>query len=77
METLAEDNPHVPTWLRLRYGYSTVPYTFYLASTGETNIFLKDTDWSLAVGQVMVKVNRIGVDLLEGLGLVGNLETLA
>jgi hypothetical protein len=46
-----------------------------LASTGETNIFLKDTDWPLAVGQVMVKVNGIIVDLLEGPGFVGDLET--
>jgi hypothetical protein len=48
-----------------------------LASTGEMNTFLKDTDWPLPVGQIMVKVNGILVDLLEGFGLVGDLETLA
>jgi hypothetical protein len=48
-----------------------------LASTGEMNVFLEDTNWPLAVGQVMVKVNRILVNLLEGYGLVGDLETLA
>jgi hypothetical protein len=42
----------------------------------EANVFLEDTDWPLTVGQVMVKVNRILIDLLECLGLVGNLETL-
>jgi hypothetical protein len=49
---------------------------FDLASTGEAGVFLKDTDWSLAIGQVMVKVNRILIDLLESLGFVGDLETL-
>jgi hypothetical protein len=45
--------------------------------TGETNIFLQNIGWPLAVGQVMVKVNGILINLLEGLGLVGGLETLA
>jgi hypothetical protein len=31
-------------------------------------------DWPLAVGQVMVEVNGIMVDLFENLRLVGNLE---
>jgi hypothetical protein len=49
---------------------------FDLASTGEANVFLEDMDWPLAVGQVMVKVNGIFINLLESLGLVRNLETL-
>jgi hypothetical protein len=48
-----------------------------LPSTSETNIFLQNADWSLAVGQVAVKVNGILVNLLEGLGLAWDLETLA
>jgi hypothetical protein len=40
------------------------------------DILLKDTNWPLKVGQVMVKVNGVMVDLLEGLELVGDLETL-
>jgi hypothetical protein len=47
------------------------------SSSGEMDILLQNTDWSLVVGQVMVKVNGILVDLLEDLGLVGDLETLA
>jgi hypothetical protein len=46
-------------------------------STGETDILLQNTDWPLAVGQVVVKVNGILINLLEGFGLVGGLETLA
>jgi hypothetical protein len=45
--------------------------------TGETDILLQNTDWPLVVGQVVVKVNGILINLLEGLGLVGGLETLA
>jgi hypothetical protein len=48
-----------------------------LLPTGETDIFLQNTDWLLTVGQVVVKVNGILINLLEGLGLVGGLETLA
>jgi hypothetical protein len=48
-----------------------------LSSTSETDVFLQNTDWPLVVGQVMVKVNGILINLLEGLGLVGGLETLA
>jgi hypothetical protein len=44
--------------------------------TSETDIFLQNTDWPLTVGQVMVKVNGILDNLLEGLRLVGGLETL-
>jgi hypothetical protein len=44
---------------------------------GETDIFFQNTDWSLAVGQVVVEVNGILINLLEGLGLVRGLETLA
>jgi hypothetical protein len=45
--------------------------------TGETDILLQNMDWPLTVGQVVVKVNGILINLLEGLGLVGDLETLA
>jgi hypothetical protein len=47
------------------------------SSLGETDILLQNTDWPLAIGQVMVKVNRILIDLLEGLRFVGDLETFA
>jgi hypothetical protein len=46
------------------------------SSTGETDIFLQNTDWPLAVGQVTVKVNGILINLLEGFRFVGGLETL-
>jgi hypothetical protein len=48
-----------------------------LSSMGETDIFFQNTDWSLAVGQVMIEVNAVLINLLEGLGLVRCLETLA
>jgi hypothetical protein len=48
-----------------------------LSPTGETDIFLQNMDWPLTVGQVVVKVNGVLINLLEGLGLVGGLETLA
>jgi hypothetical protein len=48
-----------------------------LLSMSETDIFLQNTDWPLAVGQVMIKVNGILINLLEGFALVGGLETLA
>jgi hypothetical protein len=48
-----------------------------LSSTGETDIFFQNTDWSLTVGQVVVEVNGILINFLEGLGLVWGLETLA
>jgi hypothetical protein len=47
------------------------------SSMSETDIFLQNTDWPLAVGQVMVKVNGILINVLKGSGLVGGLETLA
>jgi hypothetical protein len=47
------------------------------SSTGETDIFFQNTDWSLAVGQVVVEVNGILINFLEGLGLVRGSETLA
>jgi hypothetical protein len=47
------------------------------SSTSEIDIFLQNMDWPLTVGQVMVEVNGILVDLLESLGLVRGLETLA
>jgi hypothetical protein len=48
-----------------------------LPSTGETDIFFQNTDRSLTVGQVVVEINGILVNFLEGLGLVRGLETLA
>jgi hypothetical protein len=48
-----------------------------LTPTGETDIFFQDSDWSFAVGQVVVEINGILVNFLEGLGLVRGLETLA
>jgi hypothetical protein len=48
-----------------------------LSSTGETDIFLQNPDWSLTVGQVVVEVNGILINLREGFGLIGGLETLA
>jgi hypothetical protein len=48
-----------------------------LSSTGETDIFFQNTDWSLAVGQVVVEVNGILINLLEGLELMRGSETLA
>jgi hypothetical protein len=48
-----------------------------LSSTGETDIFLQDADWSLVVGQVVVKVNGILINLLEVFRLARDLETLA
>jgi hypothetical protein len=47
------------------------------SSTGETNILLQNTDWPLAVVPVVVKVNGVLSNFLEGFGLVGGLETLA
>jgi hypothetical protein len=47
------------------------------SSTNETDIFFQNTDWPLAVGQVIVKVNGILINLFEGFGLTGGLETLA
>jgi hypothetical protein len=48
-----------------------------LSSTGEMDIFLQNSDWSVMVGQVMVEVNGILINLLEGFGFAGGLETLA
>jgi hypothetical protein len=44
---------------------------------GETDIFLQDADWSLSIGQVMVEINGILINLLEGLRLIMGSETLA
>jgi hypothetical protein len=41
------------------------------------DIFLQDTDWSFAVGQVVVVVNGVLVNFLEGFGLVGGLKAFA
>jgi hypothetical protein len=42
--------------------------------TGKTNIFLQDTDRSLAVGQIVVEVNRVLVHFLESIGFAGGLK---
>jgi hypothetical protein len=47
------------------------------SSAGEMDIFFQNLDWSLVVGQVMIKVNGILINLLEGFGLIGSLETFA
>jgi hypothetical protein len=47
-----------------------------LSSTGETDIFFQNMDWSLTVGQVVVEVNGILINFLEGLGLVRGTETV-
>jgi hypothetical protein len=47
---------------------------FDLASTSKTDIFFKDANWSLSIGKVVVEVNGVVVNLLEGLGLTGNLK---
>jgi hypothetical protein len=47
------------------------------SSMGETDIFFQNTDWPLAVGQVLVKVNGTLVNFLESFGLVGGLAALA
>jgi hypothetical protein len=44
-----------------------------LASTGKTDISFKDENLSLSIGEV----NGVVVDLLEGLGLAGNLKAFA
>jgi hypothetical protein len=45
-----------------------------LASAGKTDVFLKDANGSLPIGEVVVQVDGVVVDLLEGLGLVRDLE---
>jgi hypothetical protein len=45
-----------------------------LASTGKTNVFFKDTNWSLPVGEVVVQVDGVVVDFLESFGLIGDLK---
>jgi hypothetical protein len=44
---------------------------------GEMDILLQDSDWSLAVDQVVIKVNGILINLFEGFWLIGGLETFA
>jgi hypothetical protein len=41
------------------------------------DIFLQNTDRPLAVGQVVVEINGVLVNLLESVGLVGGLKALA
>jgi hypothetical protein len=48
-----------------------------LSSAGETDIFFQNSDWSLAVSQVVIKVNGILINLFDGFGLIGGLETFA
>jgi hypothetical protein len=47
-----------------------------LAPSGKADVFFKNTNRSLSVGQVMVEINRIVIYFLEDFGLVGWLETL-
>jgi hypothetical protein len=46
-----------------------------LAPSGESDVFLQDTNRSLTIGQVMVEINRAMVDVLVHFRLIGNLET--
>jgi hypothetical protein len=48
-----------------------------LPSTGEMDILFQNTNGSLLAGQVVVEVNDILINFLEGIGLVRGLETLA
>jgi hypothetical protein len=48
-----------------------------LASMGKTDIFFKDANWSLPIGEVVVQVDGVVVDLLEVLGLIGGLKAFA
>jgi hypothetical protein len=48
-----------------------------LASTGKTNVFFKNADGSLPIGEVGVQIDGVVVDLGEGLGFVGNLKAFA
>jgi hypothetical protein len=48
-----------------------------LASTGKTDVFFKNADGSLPIGEVGVQIDGIVVDLGEGLGFVGNLKSFA
>jgi hypothetical protein len=50
---------------------------FDLASTGKTDVFFKNADGSLPIGEVVVKINGVVINLFESLGLVGDLETFA
>jgi hypothetical protein len=47
------------------------------SSSGETDIFFQNTDRSLTVGQVVVEVNGILINILVSLGLARSLEALA
>jgi hypothetical protein len=44
---------------------------------GKMDIFLQDTDQSLAVGQIVVEVNRVLVNFLESIGFAGGLKAFA
>jgi hypothetical protein len=50
---------------------------FYLAPTGKTDVFFKNADGSLPIGEVVVQINRVVIYLCESLWLVGDLETFA
>jgi hypothetical protein len=47
------------------------------SSMSKTDIFLQDTDRSLAVGQIVVEVNRVLVHFLESIGFSGGLKAFA
>jgi hypothetical protein len=48
-----------------------------IASMGKTGVFFKNADGSLPIGEVVVLIDGVVVDLLEGLGLVRDLEAFA
>jgi hypothetical protein len=48
-----------------------------LTSAGKTDVFFKDADWSLPIGEVVIEINGVVVNLLEGLGLIGNLQAFS
>jgi hypothetical protein len=48
-----------------------------LASTGKTDVFFKNADWSPPVSEVGVQVDGVVVNLSEGLGFNGNLKAFA
>ena len=45
-------------------------------SSGQTNIFLENLERSITIGQVIVQVDGVVVNMLENIGLVRNFKTL-
>jgi hypothetical protein len=44
---------------------------------GKTDVFFKNANGSLSIGEVVVKINGVVINLGEGLGLVGDLKAFA